>query len=409
MLSALAIGVFSESFLWFKSAKELGYKIIATHPIDIKTKYYYNTAKEYIDDFYVVDYFDYEKLVEIATAHQIEFIICHPTSNDATLAAGYVNTKLNLNGVSFNAASIACNKYEFYKFLEKNNLPAPMYTYKVDETLDYTKISYPCIVKPSFGAGSLGVKIIENEESLRDFFKQKSYDNGYALTKPHYDFYVVQQYVKGRKIMGCHSVVSDGQLNIFARTYRDLLHENNTYPYCYGQEFITTYDSITERTQTAINFLIDELKIDNTPFDLEILLDENNDIISFIELNLRPAEKAFNYINGRNGYEYGIKEQVKLGTKLEKDFSSIGNEKKYIGLKYFKFNQGKIKNIIWPAIPKTCIHFNSELTKGSIITNLWNSNAALNSGHIILLDNNLDKLKHELDNFTKNIKISYEE
>ena len=41
MLTAMIVGVFNESYLWMKSAKELGYTIIATHPIDIKDKYYY--------------------------------------------------------------------------------------------------------------------------------------------------------------------------------------------------------------------------------------------------------------------------------------------------------------------------------------------------------------------------------
>lgn len=404
----MMIGVFSESYLWLKAAKELGYKIIATHPLDIRTKSYYDISTKYIDKFFVVDYFDYEKLLEIATKNQIEFVICHPTSNDATLASSYINNKLKLKGVLYEAASVACNKYNFYKFLESNNLPTPNFTYKTDDNLDYSKLTYPCIVKPAYGAGSLGVKIIENEENLKLFLKEKNYNQGYALTKSHYDFYIVQQFVFGEKIMGCHSVVSDGELNIFARTYRDLSQEDKIYPYCYGQEFVTTYDPITEKTFSAIKKLIKTLKVNNTPFDLEVLLDKNNDIITFIELNLRPAEKAFNYINGREGYEYCIKEQVKLGTELTKDFNPVGDEKKFMGLKYFKFKQGTVKSVIWPNIPNTCIYFNSELKLGSIISNVWNSSTALHSGHIILLDNNLDRLTQSLDNFTKNIKIIYE-
>lgn len=404
----MMIGVFSESHLWLESAKNLGYRIIATHPMDIKNKFYYNGAIKYIDDFYVVDYFDYNRLINIAIENNIEFVICHPTSNDATLAAGFINEKLNLKGVSFQAANIACNKFNFYKFLEEYNLPTPNFTFKVDDNLDYAKITYPCIVKPAFGAGSLGVKIIENENDLKTFFKEKNYNNGYALTKPHYDFYIVQQFVKGKKIMGCHSVVHDGQLNIFARTYRDLSNENATYPYCYGQEFITTYDPITEKTYDAILKLIKTLKVDNTPFDLEVLLDENNDIISFVELNLRPAEKAFNYINGRNGYTYCINEQVKLGTDLNKDFSSIGNKKEYMCLKYFRFKEGKIQKIEWPPLPENCIFFDSELKTGDYVSSLWNSRTAIESGQIILVDNDLDRLKISLDTFVKNINITYE-
>lgn len=407
MLTALIIGVFNESYLWMKSAKELGYKVIAVHPMDLSEKYYYEQTKPYIDEFYKVDYSNHEKLLQIAQSHNISFVICHPASNDATLAASRINTELRLKGVDYNSASIACNKYEFYKFLEKNNLPGPRFTYKLD-SVQYQNITYPCLVKPSFGAGSVGVKIIENELELQKFYKEQKYDDGFSLSKSSNDFYIVQEYLKGKKIMGCHSVVDNGTLKIFGRTYRYLDQEHTTYPYCYGQEFITTHEEITQKTQNAIDRLITSIGFDNTPFDLEILLDENNNIISFIELNLRPAEKAFNYISGRNGYEYCIKEQVKLGTSLPCDFSPIGNSKMYTGVKYFVFPHGTIEQIIWPSLPANCVYFNSKLTKNSYIKNLWNVNIAVDNGSMIVIDHSYEAVKSTFDNFTKQIQIEYQ-
>jgi len=407
MLTAMIVGVFNESYLWMKSAKELGYTIIATHPIDIKDKYYYQDTKDYIDYFYTVSYDDKFKLLEIAKKHEINLVICHPSSNDATMTSAYINTELGLKGVDINSANIACNKLEFYKFLEKNQLPCPSFTFRLDN-IDLNTIKFPCVVKPAFGAGSVGVKVIQSLSELKKFIQTKKYDYGYSLSKSHDDFYIVQDYVIGQKIMGCHSVVHEGKLKIFGRTYRYLNQEHNKLPYCYGQEFITTYDEITPKTSNAIEHLIKKLGVNNTPFDLEILLDENNDIISFIELNLRPAEKAFNHISGRNGYEYCIKEQVKLGTDLNCDFSEIGENKTYIGVKYFAFHPGIIKKIQWPETPSTCVFFKTKLQENSVITDLWNVNIAVENGSMILIDSSDKQIKQTFNDFYKNIIVEYQ-
>jgi len=398
------IGVFYESDLWVKYTKELGYEIIATHPLNIENKFYYDDIKKYIDVFYKIAYDDLDGLLQIAKRHNVSMLIPHPTSNDATIAAGYVNTELNLKGVSYKSALLTSSKYDFHQLLRKYDLPRPKFT--VDEVND-SRITFPCVVKPNYGAGSVGAKLIYTKKELLSFFETKDKQNGYSLTKP-YDYYIIQEFVSGAIIMGCHAVVHNGKLTIFGRTYRDLIKERHALPYFYGQEFITNRDDITPYTYDQIEKVVNAAGIDNCPFDLEVMLNSDGDVISFIEFNLRPAEKAFNFINGRGGYEYCIREQVKLGTDLDCDFSELETSvDNYIGVRYFKFKPGKIKSITWPKIPDNAIFFNTKLLNGSVIDNIWNVDTAIKNGSLIIVGNSVEEVVLDLSNFADDIKIEY--
>jgi len=405
MKTCMVIGVFHETHLWLKHAKELGYKVVATHPLDIREKFYFSDVKPYVDTFYQVPYSKMDDLIDIAIQNQVEMLVTHPSSNDATLAAGFVNSFLNLRGVSSHSALLAASKSAFHNVLVEHDLPRPKFT-----TTNIEEVTYPCIVKPNFGAGSVGVKLIYSRDELISFLSTKDSSNGYALTKPEYDLYVIQEYVDGPKIMGCHAVVHNGDLTIFGRTYRDMIKERDAKPYFYGQEFITTREPITPYTYSQIEKVVKAVGIDNTPFDLEVMLDENNDAMSFIELNLRPAEKAFNFINGRGGYDYCIGEQVKLGTNLVCDFSELPTEvDDYMGVRYFRFEPGKIKNITWPEVPVSTIFFNTKLTKDSVIDSIWNVNTAINNGSLIVTGHSRDEVSSLINKFVDNIRIEYYE
>jgi len=61
-----------------------------------------------------------------------------------------------------------CNdKYKFYQFLLKNNIPTPK-TY-LSEQIDFSSTHYPLFVKARYGSGSKSVFKVENEEELKFF------------------------------------------------------------------------------------------------------------------------------------------------------------------------------------------------------------------------------------------------
>lgn len=62
---------------------------------------------------------------------------------------------------------ICNNKYSFYQFLLKNNIPTPK-TY-LSEQIDFSSAHYPLLVKSRYGSGSKSVFKVENEEELKFF------------------------------------------------------------------------------------------------------------------------------------------------------------------------------------------------------------------------------------------------
>lgn len=78
-----------------------------------------------------------------------------------------------------------CNdKWKTYEFLKQNGLNTPKTYLKLEDVLAALKsgeISYPIIMKPRFGCGSLGLSTAEDEEALMYCFKR----NVRAITKTY--------------------------------------------------------------------------------------------------------------------------------------------------------------------------------------------------------------------------------
>jgi carbamoyl-phosphate synthase large subunit len=76
-------------------------------------------------------------------------------------------------------ANICSDKYEFFKFLQKHNLPTITSWTEVSE-----EITYPCVLKSRTGAGARIIHIMKNIEELSELIKNM-------------DDPIIQEYVKG--------------------------------------------------------------------------------------------------------------------------------------------------------------------------------------------------------------------
>lgn len=101
-----------------------------------------------------------------------------------------------------------CNdKWRTYCFLKENDLAAPatfLEISKAKAALDTGEISWPLIVKPRWGMGSLGVYEAENEEELEVFFRKtwKSIQSSYLKYEANADLdhcVLIQEKLKGQE------------------------------------------------------------------------------------------------------------------------------------------------------------------------------------------------------------------
>lgn len=410
--TAIHIGVFEDSGIWMREAKKLGYRIIATHPKDIKQKHYYNKVAPYIDVFYEVDYMDTDKLVSIAKEHSVELNIIHPCTNDASYAIGAVNSALGLKGITKPVAENAASKQGWHDFLVEHDFPRASWCHRYDDIQDPHTLEYPCIVKPNYGAGSQGVKKIYSADELVEFMSTKEYDNGYHLSKK-YDYYLVQEYTRARWILCINAGIENGKLIIFTHYVRDLhsLSEQSRLPYFYYEDAIHPNDNLdflNEKNIECINNLIKALKVDNTALRFDIFLDEKKDIVSFVELNLRPGSSnsadAYHKIYGYNTTEQLIKLNTSQSAKFERQHDT---KWKFVYCKNFRFKPGKIRSIKWPDLDEHVHHFSSRLEPGSVIPPVWNVSTAGLCGELLLLGETKEQLLQKLDEFTRAIEIEY--
>ncbi len=103
--------------------------------------------------------------------------------------------------------SVCNDKWETYKFLSENNFYTPKTYINLEEALDELSnnvISYPVVVKPRWGMGSIGVFTADNEEELRVFYKKakKAMINSYLKYESKADFehsIIIQERLLGQE------------------------------------------------------------------------------------------------------------------------------------------------------------------------------------------------------------------
>lgn len=102
--------------------------------------------------------------------------------------------------------NIANDKWETYNFLRANQLPTPK-TYKsiisFKEALSTNQISFPVIIKPRWGMGSLSVYKAENMEDVTFFvsYCQRAIQSSYLniLSTQLEESVLIQQYITGKE------------------------------------------------------------------------------------------------------------------------------------------------------------------------------------------------------------------
>lgn len=409
---ALHIGVFDDSYLYIREAKALGYKVVATHPMDIVNKYYYQTVEDMIDEFHIIDYMDTSSLVDLAKTCGASMTVTHPCTNDASMAMARVNTRMGFNGIGETAAEHCASKEAWHQLLIEQNLPRPAWSYRYDEIKDLNSLEYPCIVKPNYGAGSNGIKKIDSAEELEVFMRERDRSNGWNLNKK-YDYYLIQQYTHADYFSGVNCYVQNGIIKPYTHYARDQKSklEQERLPYFYYEEGLFPSDPkfLTQEVLDILQHLANVLEIENGALRTEFFYDSDLNVINIIETNLRPGSShtatSFHEIYGYNVTQ----ELVKLNSKEHtSDFTRQHDTRfKYSLGKQFKFRPGVVESIEWPELNEHVHHFSSTLEPGSVIPDNWNASVGHQNGQLILLGESVEQVYQQLDQFTRKIRIVY--
>lgn len=321
-----------------------------------------------------------------------------------------LNEKYNMPGLRLKTYDRVRNKKSYYEIWKNLEIPCPKIYDLVEPYLTYKKVhpdvNFPCIVKPSRGAGSIGIQIIENESSLIDFFAdtdtiihRHQEKNGIRYKKMQYfccgSEYLIQQYIQG-SVVSFIGHVYENKINI------DCIFDISSSSYPYAAETDITYPSkfdtrkILDKTIIHLEKFFKEIKINNTSFMLDLMVDNLGNVF-FIDFSPRlSVSHTMLWYGGETDYAW------KLANKLinGKDFETTAD--KFVAYKALPFEKKSVKNI----------SYNKELADeisipGKKIQILRNDLAVTNNGYVIFSATSKASLEEKIKLFFDDFKVEY--
>lgn len=395
-MRAAVIGASSESLYTINKAKELGLFVVA---LDGNPE---APGLKEADASFVVDIRDPEKVFEILDANKPDIVLPVPIGRYLT-TTGAVNDKYGLCGVTYDAANICTDKYEFHKVLaEKSLRDAELYLVPAgSELMDASELNvqYPVVVKPRFGSGSRGVEIYNSAAELEEkFLKAQPYDEDYCI----------ESCIAGPEY-GVDGVFIDGEFKLILLRGK----KNTPPPYreCVGyysivrtdenREFYDRVCDLMQKVGRAVGFKDNLIHAD-------IIKDSNNKPF-IIETSARPSgHNLHNLFTPMASGVDEIGEFIKYALPdLKKDYSFEASPKSNMMIRYFDFENVRINKVpveaeLYKKYPLKAWCCN--LKRGMFLGKVTNGASIMGRGYYIL-----EAATHfELDGYCDAIKSEFE-
>lgn len=170
------------------------------------------TGIPYADKYYNASTMDEDAVLAVAEDYQPDGIMTLATDMPMRGVAK-VSEKLKLHSISYDTAIKATDKYEMIKAFKAHGVASPWFftVNNLDELKGLeSKLSYPCIMKPTDNAGSHGVVLAHNFEGLL-----QSYD--YSFTSARSGQVIIEEYLQGSEV-SAEVMVVDGKVSILQIT-----------------------------------------------------------------------------------------------------------------------------------------------------------------------------------------------
>lgn len=361
-------------------------------PKNIKYKYYIHSS-----DCNNLE--ELERIAEEVKQWNVKFDYSFQISEYAIEILGYINTKLNFEGIKYN---------DIHKFRDKVIMKTSLSEavkkpklYNIDD-IKNDNIKYPVIVKPRCFAGSWGVQKFSCKDDLLSYLSDKKFD---YTRKSNYNIndVEVEEYIDA-SICHIDGLVFNGNIILCVASE----YIGTCFNYSKGRPLgsIKGSDEQQEKAFAFANEINKNLRLPNGVFHLEAFW-KNNDFI-FLEIAARFGggeivpnfEKVYgiNLIHEHIKFQLGIKH---LNIKnLYKCFGFLLFPKP-VDLKDDTF----IKNIKFEYKPKSM--YLSKIPKIGEKANVPFVQYSNNLGSFAFVSNNRDELINDIKKFLEEYKVEY--
>lgn len=246
-----------------KTAKQLGIYTIA---VSIPGKY---PGFEFADKVYYENTTDYEKILEIAKAEQIDGIVTAGT-DVAVITIGKVCDELGLSGLSFDAAQIAANKllmktkYEEHGVRTAKFREIPLDAADVSERV--SELSFPLIFKSVDSSGSRGIVRVDSEAEFDDAIKN-------VKENTRSDYYIVEEFIEGEEF-GAQAFVYRGEVTFILPHGDYVFHGDTGVPIGHFAPYNLDASVIADARE-QLTAAIHAMGLDNCAINADFILKDN--------------------------------------------------------------------------------------------------------------------------------------
>lgn len=270
-----------------KAAKEMGYRVVLCDYLPD------NPGQAYADKWYEASTTDIGSVTKIAMQENASGILAY-ASDPAALPAAIVCETLGLACNPVKSVEILGVKHKFREFLQNNGFPCPKSaTFSPDDNdtdiIDKCKnFNFPIIVKPTDSSGSKGVTLIVTTNELPNKLQEAKRNAGqYSRNK----ILIVEEYIQRGfpYVVGGDIFVENGIITLWGEMacLRDPDGNQGLIPV--GKKLPCGLSNIQRKNlHSALQKLIDRLEIKNGEFNIELIIDKN-DQPHFLEVGPRAG------------------------------------------------------------------------------------------------------------------------
>ncbi len=381
---AAVIGASSESIYGISKAKELGLEVIA---LDGNPN---APGLSAADKSYVVDIRDPQKVKEILDENRPDVILPVPIGR-YLITTGAMNDNYGLKGVSYRAAQLCTDKYEFHRCLSQKGLRnAELYLVPAGETTVYASELneiYPVIVKPRFGSGSRGITIYNSPEEL---------EAGFLSTLPLDEDYCVETCIPGEEF-GVDGVFVEGSFKLILLRGK----QNTPPPYreCIGYYSITENEDnerFFEKLRKLMQGVGEALGFENNIIHADIIKDNNGNPF-IIETSARPSgHNLHNLFTPMASGVDEVTEFIKLAVPLlSLDYSFDRTVSNNMMIRYYDFENVRVnkvpdKEYIMKKYPVIC--WECSIERGNILGKVTDGASIMGRGYFVVSADSREEL-----------------
>lgn len=382
-----------------KKAKSMGHYVICSN------LYEDSPAFPYADACEVADVLDKEKNLEIAKKYMPDAVISDQ-SDIAVPTVAYLNEQLGLKGIGTDKADMFTDKSLQRQFSREHGIQIP--DFKVcktpEEALPMLEKYGKIIIKPIDSQSSRGVYTIENEEQLRDKYRDSvAWSNRSKV-------FLTEEYIDGDEF-----------------TIDGLVINGHHYPLCISVKEMYPQNPNISRTQ-SYSYLSNQ-------YDYDLLRATNKHLVETIGLPMGLTHSEYKAHNGQfylieagargggsnlsgkivpfmseiDNYEYLIKEALGEAVDEEAVKNKVFSRDRYVVMRFFDFGEGSVKAVEGLEYLRShpmLIDYQLEVKAGDILHQP--EYGRLRPGHFIIGGDGRENVEKEAAKILEAVKVIFE-